>query len=153
MTNDKRKILELKQMGYGYKKIAKELNLSLSVVRYACSQVSDDDLLSGSCEHCGLKIKSIKGKKKKRFCSDKCRWKWWNQHHDELKKRAYYTHTCKYCNKEFTIYAVKERNYCSHECYIKSKISKVGVSDEAKWIRNVLSVNGANSKDVKWRRN
>jgi len=132
MTNDKRKILELKQMGYGYKKIAKELNLSLSVVRYACNKMNEEELLGGSCEQCHVKLKSIKGRKEKRFCSDKCRWKWWNQHHDELKKRAYYTHICKYCNKEFTIYAVKERNYCSHECYINDKINKRKSNDGTK---------------------
>jgi hypothetical protein len=124
MVDDKRKILELKQMGYGYKKIAKELNLTLSVVRYACSKISEDDPLGGNCEQCHIQMKSTKGRKDKRFCSDKCRWKWWNQHQGELNKRAFYTHKCRFCNKEFTVYAVKERNYCCHECYIKDKINK-----------------------------
>ncbi len=75
MTN---KIKELRKSGNGYKRIAKELNIPLSTVRYTCNKFADEDLLNGKCEHCGIDIKSIKGKKKKRFCSDRCRWEWWN---------------------------------------------------------------------------
>jgi hypothetical protein len=89
----KTRIKQLRNEGYGYKRIAKTLDLTLSVVRYACNKLNEEELLGGSCEQCHVKLKSIKGRKEKRFCSDKCRWKWWNQHHDELKKRAYYTHT------------------------------------------------------------
>ena len=118
---------QLKQMrkdGYGYKRIAKELGLTLSVVRYACSKMSEEDLLESRCEKCGLEIKSIKGKKKKRFCSDKCRWQWWSKHQKEINKKAFYTHQCKYCKKEFTVYGNNKRVYCSHDCYIKFKLQK-----------------------------
>ena len=123
-TNEKNKIAELKQLGYGYKKIAKELNIALSTVRYVCNKTGDEDLLDGKCEHCGLKIQSIKGKKKKRFCSDKCRWQWWNKQHKEVNKKTFYIQQCKCCNKEFKAYGKNKRIYCSHECYIKFKISK-----------------------------
>ena len=125
MNNDLNiKINDLRQIGYGYKKIAKELSMTISAVRYVCSKLSDEDLLDGSCENCGLKIKSIKGKKKKRFCSDKCRWMWWNKHHNEVNKKAYYTQQCKYCGKEFSSYGNSKRIYCSHDCYIKFKLNK-----------------------------
>jgi hypothetical protein len=125
MNNDlKIKINELRQIGYGYKKIAKELSMTISAVRYACSKISDEDLLISNCQNCGLKIKSIKGKKKKRFCSDKCRWQWWNKHQKEVNKKSYYTHQCKCCNKEFTAYGNNKRAYCSHDCYIKFKLQK-----------------------------
>jgi len=51
-------------------------------------QTKNEDLLIGNCLNCGIKIKSIKGSKKKRFCSDRCRWDWWNSHIKELKKSA-----------------------------------------------------------------
>lgn len=79
----KQRIKELRIEGYGYKKIAKALDLTLSVVRYACYKIDQVDPLEGSCEHCGIKIKSIKGKKRKIFCSDRCRWDYWNS----IKKR------------------------------------------------------------------
>jgi endogenous inhibitor of DNA gyrase (YacG/DUF329 family) len=45
------------------------------------------DLL-GTCLKCGIEIKSIKGKKKRRFCSDRCRWDWWNNHIKEEKQKS-----------------------------------------------------------------
>jgi endogenous inhibitor of DNA gyrase (YacG/DUF329 family) len=45
------------------------------------------DLL-GTCLKCGGEIKSIKGKKKRRFCSDRCRWDWWNNHIKEEKRKS-----------------------------------------------------------------
>lgn len=50
--------------------------------------------LSGTCLNCGIEIRSIKGKKKKRFCSDRCRWDWWNNHikEEKLKSRLVATH-------------------------------------------------------------
>ena len=80
-TEIKNQIKQLRNAGKGYKKIAKELSLTPSAVRYACHKMSDEELLHGKCENCGIKIKSIKGKKKKRFCSDRCRWDWWNNFH------------------------------------------------------------------------
>ena len=120
----KNQLKQMRKEGYGYKRIAKELKLTLSVVRYACIKMGEEDLLEGHCEKCGLKIKSIKGKKRKRFCSNRCRWDWWNKHQKEVDKKAFYTHVCKWCNKEFTTYGNKNRVYCSHDCYIKFKLNK-----------------------------
>ena len=47
-----------------------------------------DDELVGTCLKCGIEIRSIKGKKKKRFCSDRCRWDWWNNHIKEEKLKS-----------------------------------------------------------------
>lgn len=125
MTNtEKIKINELRKQGYGYKKIAKELSMTISVVRHVCNTLKDEDLLVGNCKNCGKKIKSIKGKKQKKFCSDKCRWDWWNNHQKEVNKKSYYTQNCKYCSKEFTVYGNSKRIYCCHECYVKAKLSK-----------------------------
>jgi len=123
-TEIRKRIKQMNNEGIGYKKIAKELGLASSTVRYVCVKLGDEDLLDGNCEHCGLKIKSIKGKKKKRFCSDKCRWQWWNAHHNEVDRKAFSTHHCKYCGQEFTSYGNSKRIYCSHECYIKFKLNK-----------------------------
>ena len=78
------------------------------------------DLL-GTCKRCGTTITSIKGKKRKQFCSDRCRWDWWNSHIKEVNKKAFYTLTCKYCGKEFTAYGNQKRVYCCHDCYVKDK--------------------------------
>jgi len=128
---DKIKVDKLRQLGYGYKKIAKELSTTISAVRYACSIISDKDLINGNCQTCGLKMKSMKGKKKKIFCSDKCRWQWWSKHQKEVNKKAFYTHRCKCCGKEFAAYGNNKRVYCSHDCYIQSKLQKGANHHEA----------------------
>ena len=127
-TEMKTRIRELRSEGYGYKRIAKALDLTLSVVRYAVNKMSDEDLLEGQCEQCGMKIKSIKGKKRKRFCSDRCRWDWWNSHHRNINKKAFTNHQCKCCSREFSSYGNNRRIYCSHECYIKDKLSKISTT-------------------------
>jgi endogenous inhibitor of DNA gyrase (YacG/DUF329 family) len=50
-------------------------------------ECAEDDLI-GKCIKCGVVIVSIKGKKKKRFCSDRCRWDWWNNHIKQMKQES-----------------------------------------------------------------
>lgn len=118
---EKNKIYQLKKEGYGYKKIANELGLSVSSVQSFLKRNPMDIDLLGTCKRCGMTIQSIKGKKRKQFCSDRCRWDWWNSHIKEVNKKAFYTLTCKHCGKEFTAYGNQKRVYCCHNCYIKDK--------------------------------
>ena len=63
---DKEKVLELREQGYGYKKIAKELSVSISSIRYLCEQINKEEQIVqiGECKECGDRIISKKGKKK-----------------------------------------------------------------------------------------
>ena len=63
----------------------------------------------------------IEGKKPKRFCSSRCRNKWWNSNLDKVNKKANYEFTCVRCHKTFTAYGNKGRKYCCHECYIADR--------------------------------
>lgn len=118
---EKNKIYQLKKEGYGYKKIASELGISVSSVQSFLKRNPMDIDLLGTCKRCGMTIQSIKGKKRKKFCCDRCRWDWWNSHIKEVNKKAFYTLTCKHCGKEFTAYGNQKRVYCCHDCYIKDK--------------------------------
>jgi orotate phosphoribosyltransferase-like protein len=75
--NINKQILELRNKGYGYKKIASELQLTRDQVRYICKR-SEGETSEDVCKNCGIKIKSSVGKKRKIYCSDKCRYQWWN---------------------------------------------------------------------------
>lgn len=118
--------MELRKKGYGYKRIAKELDMTVSAVRYAITKYEEDEVLSGVCKHCGQETMSIKGRKRKVFCSDKCRWAWWNNNKEHVNKQAYYKHVCKNCGTEFKAYGAKHRIYCGQKCYIESKTNKNG---------------------------
>lgn len=70
------------------------------------------------CECCGNSIKQIPKQKKKRFCSDECRNKWWNSHLDLVKRKAVYKYKCPNCGKEFEVYGNGHRKFCCHDCYV-----------------------------------
>ena len=123
-TVEKNKVYELREQGLGYKAIAKALSLTPSAVRYVCTAKEQEDTLAGVCKNCGLKIRSIQGRKKRVFCSDKCRMMWWNNHQDQVKRKAFYTITCKGCGKEFISYGNKNRAFCSVSCYAKSRVKE-----------------------------
>lgn len=77
------------------------------------------------CEQCGRPIIQNPGRKRKRFCSDACRNKWWNSHLDLVKRKAVYTFTCLACGKKFTVYGNSHRKFCSHACYIAYRFGDV----------------------------
>lgn len=86
MTNDtKNQILSLRNEGYGYKRIAKELDVALSTVRYICSNSKGEEIKS-TCLNCGTETISYPHKKSKKFCCDRCRWDYWNKIRKEAKR-------------------------------------------------------------------
>ena len=106
-------------MGAGYRQIANRLNLSRDAVRYYC-KANDlnghrEAVLSNTqriktdenfCSCCGELLVQPKTGRKRRFCCEACRRKWWGQNRDKVRKspEAIYGFTCKRCGKEFTAY-------------------------------------------------
>ena len=125
MTNEeKSKIAVLRGQGYGYKKIAQQLGLSVDTVKAHCRR---NDLgaavahTDDKCLCCGKPLTRTPGKKPKKFCSDRCRNKWWNSHLDQVKRKAIYEFTCENCKKPFMVYGNASRKYCCHACYIEAR--------------------------------
>lgn len=125
---EKSQIQELRTQGLGYKKIAERLGVSENTIKTFCKRNgfggvkgSPSTKKTDVCLYCGAAIKQTPGKKKKKFCSDKCRWAWWNQNLDKVKRKAIYTFECPNCKKQFTAYGNAKRKYCSHQCYIESR--------------------------------
>lgn len=132
MTTELRdQILALRAEGDGYRTIARKLGITVDKVRYhsranglgGCAQ--NLLLFDGiTCPQCGGHIEQLTGKgRRRKFCSEKCRRTWWNNHPDTGNKSesAYYTSTCACCHKEFKAYGNNHRTYCFHECYIKAR--------------------------------
>ena len=78
METIRTKVIELKKAGYGFVKIANTLSISVKEIRAICKEIDEVELLNGKCKNCNSKITSLKGKKIKQFCSDRCRWDYWN---------------------------------------------------------------------------
>lgn len=125
MTDEQKELIEsYRRKGVGYKQIAKELEMSPNSVKSYCrrNNLSNEALKQNdgesSCEQCGKNIQQIKGRKRKRFCSDKCRNLWWNSHLEQVKRKTFYEYVCPVCGKSFSVYGNAKRKYCSHACYV-----------------------------------
>ena len=111
---------KLRCEGLGYRKIANILGLSEGVVRGYCYR-HPLPIKKNKCLECGKSVLSTPQKKEKKFCSDKCRMKWWNSHKDLVKKKAIYKFVCKHCGCEFESYGNKNRKYCSRRCFANAR--------------------------------
>lgn len=130
--NEKTQILQLRDGGSGYKRIAQTLGISVNTVKSFCrrnepgrerseegtSQPHDSTIV---CENCGQMIRQIPKQKRRRFCCDQCRNRWWNAHLDQVKRKAHYEIVCAGCKKPFVVYGNAHRKYCSHACYVMGR--------------------------------
>lgn len=112
----KNAIQRLRRDGMGYSEIAKRLNLSVNTVK-SFGRRCPSPTGSQGCMLCGQPLTQTPGRKPKRFCSDKCRLKWWNQN-PAASSSATLT-TCLGCGLAFM--ALPGQKYCSHQCYIRTR--------------------------------
>ena len=116
MTDEqKSKIISMRESGKTYADIAACLNLSLNTVKsfYRRNQTL--------CKCCGTPITQPTRARKKIFCSDKCRMKWWNSHQEDVSRKAVYDFICECCGTAFQAYGNNHRKYCSRSCYTKAR--------------------------------
>lgn len=107
-------------------RVAMQLQISINTVKSFCRRHSLVTRIDGAvCEQCGKPIDQNPGRKRKRFCCDACRNKWWNAHLTLVKRKAVYTFTCPACGKAFTVYGNSHRKFCSHACYIAYRFGGV----------------------------
>ncbi len=129
MTDTQRlKIKELRLSGYGYKKIAQALSLSVDTVKSYCRKNNLAGVMAATlspsadkktfCKQCGKDLIQKPNQKTILFCRKECRQTWWNTHPEMVNKKAIYSYLCPHCNKTFTAYGNSKRKYCSHSCYI-----------------------------------
>lgn len=119
---DNSKILKLRMKGYGYKKIATELGISINTVKSYCRR-HNVQAKQDKCEMCSATIEHTAGARKKRFCGDKCRYAWWNAQRTAV--NGSFSTQCLYCGKEILSFKSKNRKYCSRECYAKARVKNV----------------------------
>lgn len=129
----RQKVRRLRAEGYSYGKVALALGLSENTIKTFCrrngiggvletpSEVTTD---GHHCLCCGVPVPQMSGRKEKKFCSDKCRNKWWNSHLDKVERKAIYEFVCQACKKPFTAYGDKNRKYCCHECYVADRFGR-----------------------------
>lgn len=127
----KEQIATLRGQSYGYATIAKAVGLKKDTVVAFCRKTGLTGtkaqgngritLDAGFCLYCGNLLQQTPGRKKVKFCSDKCRVAWWNSHPEAVNRKAVYSFICAHCGKPFTAYGNAGRKYCSHACYIADR--------------------------------
>ena len=127
MTDEqKQQIIAMRRDGAGYGRIAARLQISINTVKSFCRRHSlaakSQPQFASSAES---RLSRIRDGKRKRFCCDACRNKWWNAHLELVKRKAVYTFTCPACGKAFTVYGNSHRKFCSHACYIAYRFGGV----------------------------
>ena len=117
---DKIVINNMRLEGHAPSVIAAQLGIPASTIRSFIHR-NPDVPNTKQCLQCGKPVLQPKGRREKKFCSDRCRMNWWNSHQDAVKRKAYYTLTCEYCGKEFESYGNKNRKYCCRTCYVAAR--------------------------------
>ena len=128
MTNgEKMLVAQQRRQGLGYTEIARKLGISVNTVKSYCQRngikpAGKTAVQSGStCRQCGNTLEHTPGRKKKQFCSDACRLRWWHEHR-EMSKTARGA-KCAACGREFI--TDRTQKYCSHNCYIAARFGGV----------------------------
>jgi hypothetical protein len=119
MMNDvqRERIRELRAEGYSYGRVSQVLGISENTIKTFCRRNSLGGMAATpthteaeehSCLCCGIPVAQVSGRKEKKFCSDRCRNKWWNSHLEQVKRKANYQYVCPYCKRPFTAYRVQQ---------------------------------------------
>lgn len=133
IDKQKQSIKEMRSAGIGYKKIAQALDLPLGTVQSFCRRenitavepvVHDEN----HCLQCGKMLVQKDKVKRRKFCSEKCRVKWWTEHpcSKNGNTKSCRTAVCENCGNTFTAYGKAPRKYCSHQCYVKARFGGGG---------------------------
>lgn len=120
MTNPKQKqmIYAMREDGMSFVEIASYLNIPTNTAKsiYQRERKHHNNTSADLCKNCGaLLVQHDKGKPRI-FCSDTCRFEWWNKN----RANKPYRNICVSCGKEFISFGNKHKKYCSRECYKNS---------------------------------
>ena len=100
--------------GLPYQALADRTGLSLGAIKMFFKR-NKEPTPSSRCEYCHKPLRQDVVRVGRRFCSDKCRLKWWSVHPEKMTGHHY---RCMSCGKEF--YSRKPGKYCSRACYYTS---------------------------------
>ncbi len=131
---EKSHLSAMRKAGSSYTEIADALGLSKNTVKTFCrrngltpeaksapEEATPVPTTERLCPHCGKPVIQPQGRKEKKFCSDTCRNRWWNNRMDLVNRKAIYAYTCPTCGTAFAAYGNNHRKYCCHECYIADR--------------------------------
>ena len=120
-------IIRLKNSGMTLKAIADTTKLSVNTIKSFFQRRGKKELQVNEmdrCKNCGEVLHHTPGRRKKIYCSSRCRMQWWNGHQTPAARKMLVPITCAFCGTEFMDYPSKHRKYCSGECYFKARFGQ-----------------------------
>lgn len=112
---EEKRIWDLRSKGKGYKAISIELNLPIGTIKSYCTR---NNVGSSKCRCCGESIIQAPGRKQKKFCSERCKTKWWNRNRKIIKHRFIKPKICEHCGSSFLPIKRPTQRFCCRECYL-----------------------------------
>jgi len=117
-------IANLRRAGKSYADISTTAGLPVGTVKAFCSR---NGIAAGRdgvqyCGSCGALVIQTPKKRHKRFCSDRCRYRWWNRSRGAQAGKGA-AHTCACCGAHYLSYHGSSK-YCGHPCYIAQRFMK-----------------------------
>lgn len=137
MTSTQKEAIKLMRAeGLSYGIVSERTGIGYEAVKSFCRRNGltgfGSEILKGNnrdekyvfCKNCGKRLVQQKNLKRRVFCCDECRVKWWSTHPEMINKKAVYHFVCIHCGKPFSAYGNSGRKYCSHECYIEERFGR-----------------------------
>lgn len=145
-VQQKEKIQFMREQGLSFSQIAQEVGLSPNTVKsffrragqptMRTSEASENKEKREKIEHqgekaddsrckcCGAFLEQTPKHKRRQFCDEQCRNKWWNSNRMNMPKRKVITIQCEGCGRRFAGYGSTGRKYCCHACYVRVRFGK-----------------------------
>ena len=115
MTSEQiKRITEMRRSKVSIAEIASKTGVPLNTVKSWCRRHPLET--TALCLNCGALVVQPIGTREKKFCSDKCRNRWWTNHRSERSEDRMYKKTCAHCGKVFSADR-DSRKYCSYKCF------------------------------------
>lgn len=127
IEEQKKQILQMAADGVGYRETTKcVLASKQDIIDYRNELVetgwtpreedTDAEWKENSCLWCGNEYQTASTGRKRKFCTDQCRRKYYMLYPVTPRSST----QCAYCGKVFEMINSKQK-FCSHECYIKNR--------------------------------
>ena len=85
-TNTSAQIIKLSLAGVKPSVIAERTGVSVNTVKSHLRRHKEGCVSVISCLYCGTPVPQTEGRKRKKYCSDSCRMRYWNGQYSERKK-------------------------------------------------------------------
>jgi hypothetical protein len=111
-------VTNLRRAGKSHAEISAAAGLPVGTIKAFCSRNGIAACRDGAqhCRYCGAAVIQTPKKRQKRFCSDKCRYRWWNRSRATQAGKGS-AHICAFCGAQYSSYHGLSK-FCGHPCYI-----------------------------------